>query len=149
MEVYGGYDSDTGVSAQQQKPPKPLNQQNTPQAALFRQFGDLDYVPCTLPLSSGLGKVIIFEDNDAVIKQCIKGLSPAMRHVARTHRVDLDWLWERIREDPGVNIRYVGTKEQIADIFTKGSFSADQWNSLCRLAQIGSQESLCKDRCKL
>ena len=145
MEVYGGYDGDAGASARQQKPPKPLNQQNTPQSALFRQYGDLDYVPCTLPLSSGLGKCIIFEDNDAVIKQCIKGRSPAMRHVARTHRVDLDWLWERIRTDPGVNIRYVGTKEQIADIFTKGSFSADQWNCLCRLAQIGSQESLCKD----
>ena len=83
----------------------------------------------------------MFEDNDAVIKACMKGRSQAMRHVARTHRVDLDWLWERIREDPGVFIRYVGTKEQIADLFTKGSFTTEQWNRLCRLAQIGSVES--------
>ena len=75
---------------------------------------------------------------------CIKGRSPAMRHVARTHRIDLDWLWERMRTDPGVFIKYVGTKEQIADMFTKGSFSADQWGTLLRLAQIGDVKSLTK-----
>ena len=42
-------------------------------------LGDVDYVPCTMPLSSGLGECIVFEDNDAVIKACIKGRSPAMR----------------------------------------------------------------------
>ena len=141
MEVYGDISSDTVVSAQQRRPQPQLHH---PQSALFRQYGDIDYVPCTLPMSLGIGKCIIFEDNDAVIKQCIKGRSPAMRHVARTHRVDLDWLWERIRMDPGVNIKYVGTKEQIADIFTKGSFSADQWSRLCRLAQIGTQKALCE-----
>ena len=78
-----------------------------PQSALF---GNIDYVPCNLPLSTGIGKCIVFEDNDAVIKQCVKGRSPALRHVARTHRVDLDWLWERIREDPGAHIKYVGTR---------------------------------------
>ena len=81
--------------------------------------------------------MIILEDNDAVIKMTIKGRSPQMRHVARTHRIDLDWLFERIRDDPGINIKYVGTKEQIADIFTKGSFTAATWKMLCRLAQIG------------
>ena len=111
---------------------------------MLHNFGDLDYVPCTIPLSRGIGKCVIFEDNDAVIKQTIKGRSPNMRHVARTHRVDLDWLWERIRTDPGVYIRYVGTKEQIADMFTKGSFSADQWGRLLRLAQIGDAKSLTK-----
>ena len=116
---------------------------NGPQAALF---GDIDYAPCTIPKSTGTGTCIIFEDNDAVIKQCVKGRSPAMRHVARTHRVDLDWLWERIREDPGVFIKFVGTKEQIADLFTKGCFTAEQWNRLCRLAQIGTTKSLCQKK---
>jgi hypothetical protein len=77
------------------------------------------------------------EDNDAVIKMCIKGRSPNMRHVARTHRVDLDWLFERIREDPGINIQYINTKQQIADIFTKGQFTTEQWKKLCQLAQLG------------
>ena len=116
-------------------------------SALLSQIsdvGNLDYVPCTIPKSLGIGKLVIFEDNDAVIKQTIKGRSPNMRHIARTHRVDLDWLWERIREDPGVYIKYVGTKEQIADIFTKGSFTAEQWGKLCRLAQIGDVSTLTK-----
>ena len=97
MEVFGNPKSasNTPVSAPKRK--AALSKMTTPQAALFNGFvEDLDFVPCTIPKSSGLGKCIIFEDNDAVIKQCIKGRSPAMRHVARTHRVDLDWLWERI-----------------------------------------------------
>ena len=32
----------------------------------------------------------VFEDNEAVIKMIIKGRSPTMRHVSRTHRVALD-----------------------------------------------------------
>ena len=68
---------------------------------------------------------------------CIKGRSPSMRHVSRTHRIDLDWLWERMRTDLGVFIKYVGTKEQIVDMFTKGAFTSEAWLRLCKLAQIG------------
>ena len=35
----------------------------------------------------------VFEDNEAVIKMIIKGRSPTMRCVSRTHRVALDWLF--------------------------------------------------------
>ena len=42
----------------------------------------------------------IFEDIAAVIKRIIKGRSPTMRHVSRTHRVALDWLFDRISLDP-------------------------------------------------
>ena len=109
--------------------PRSANANSTPY--MSGMFANIDYVPCTIPLSEGIGKLIIFEDNDAVIKMCIKGRSPAMRHVARTHRIDLDWLWERMRTDPGVFIKYVGTKEQIADMFTKGAFTAETWRNLC------------------
>ena len=74
------------------------------------------------------------EDNDAVIKMIIKGRSPNLRHVGRAHRVDLDWLFERIMKDPSIFVKYVGTKEQLADILTKGSFTADAWNALLRLS---------------
>ena len=33
----------------------------------------------------------VFEDNEAVIKMIVKGRSPTMRHISRTHRVALDW----------------------------------------------------------
>ena len=42
----------------------------------------------------------VFEDNEAVIKMIIKGRSPTVRHVSRTHRVALDWLFDRINLDP-------------------------------------------------
>ena len=38
-----------------------------------------------------------------------------MRHIQRTHRIDLDWLFERFRIYPGLYMRFIGTKEQIAD----------------------------------
>ena len=41
----------------------------------------------------------IFENNEEVIKMIIKGRSPTMRHVSRTHRVELDMLFDRINLD--------------------------------------------------
>ena len=63
----------------------------------------------------------IFEDNETVIKMIIKGRRPAMRHVSRTHRVALDWLFDRINLDPNIQIKYIDTKNQLADILTKGN----------------------------
>ena len=59
-----------------------------------------------------------------------------MRHVGRTHRIDLDWMFERLLTDPALHLKYVNTKQQIADIFTKGSFSEATWKTLCSLMQI-------------
>ena len=103
-----------------------------------KQKLDIDYVPTNVHQSNHSAQLLILEDNDAVIKMILKGRSPTMKHVSRTHRVDLDWLFERIREDPGINIKYINTKDQIADILTKASFTAQQWLSLCMLAQIGT-----------
>ena len=70
----------------------------------------------------------IFEDNEAAIKRIVKRRSPTMRHVSRTHRVALDWLFDRINVDPKIHIKYVDTKNQLADILTKGNFTRDEWN---------------------
>ena len=72
----------------------------------------------------------VFEDKEAVIKMIIKGRSPTMRHVSRTHRVALDRLFDRINLDPKIQIKYIDTKNQLADILTKGNFSRDEWNHL-------------------
>ena len=81
------------------------------------------------------------DDKSRFLKMVLKCRAPTLKHVPRTHRINLDWLFERIRTDPGVFLRYVGTKEQIGDMFTKGAFTADQWWRLCRLAQIGDIRS--------
>ena len=83
----------------------------------------------------------MFEDNEAVIKMIIKARSPAMRHVSRTHRVALDWLFDRINLDSKIQIKYIDTKNQLADILTKGNFTRDEWNHLLCLFNMGHLSS--------
>ena len=78
----------------------------------------------------------VFEDNEAVIKMIIKGWSPTLKHVSRTHRVALDWLFDRINLDSKTQIKYIDTKNLLADILTKGNFTRDEWNRLLTLFNI-------------
>ena len=82
----------------------------------------------------------IFEDDEAVMK-IIKGRSPTMRHVSRTHRVPLDWLFDKINLDPNNEIKFVDTKNQLADILSKGHFTRDEWNHLLCLFNISNFSS--------
>ena len=66
----------------------------------------------------------------------IKGRNPTMRHVSRTRRVALHWLFDRINLDTKIQINYVDTKNQLADMLTKGSFTRDEWDHLLRLLNI-------------
>ena len=59
-----------------------------------------------------------------------------MRHVFRTHRVALDWLFDRINLDSNIQIKYNDTKNQLEDILTKGNFTRDEWNHLLNLFNI-------------
>ena len=59
-----------------------------------------------------------------------------MRHVSRTHRVALDWLFDRINLDPKIQIKYIDTNYQLADILTKVNFTRDEWNNLLNLFKI-------------
>ena len=56
-----------------------------------------------------------------------------MRHVSRAHRVALDWLFDRINLDSKIQVKYIDTKNQLADILTKGNFTRDEWNHLLNL----------------
>ena len=88
----------------------------------------------------------VFEDNDEVIKMITMGRSPTMRHVSRTHRVALDWLFDRLNLDPKIQIKYIDTKNQLADILTKGNFTRDEWNHLLCLFNISHFSSTnCSD----
>ena len=50
----------------------------------------VDFIPSNVQSSHQEALLYVFEDNEAVIKMIIKGRSPTMRHVSRTHRVALD-----------------------------------------------------------
>ena len=73
---------------------------------------DIDSVRSNVQSARQEALLYVFEDNEAVIKMIIKGRRPTMRHVSRTHRVALDWI----------KIKYIDTKNQLADILTKGNF---------------------------
>ena len=104
-----------------------------------RMINDLDndnLVPSNVQSSHQEALLYVFEDNEAVIKMIIKGRSPAMRHVFRTHRVALDWLFDRINLDSQIQIKYIDTENQLADILTKGNFTRDECNDLLCLFNI-------------
>ena len=61
---------------------------------------DIDSVPSNVQSARQEALLYVFEDNEAVIKMIMKGRSPTMRHVSRTHRVALHWLFDRINLDP-------------------------------------------------
>ena len=102
---------------------------------------DIDSVPSNVQSACQEALLYVFEDNEAVIKMIIKGRSPTMRHVSRTHRVALDWLFDRINLDPKIQIKYIDTKNQLADILTKGNFTRDEWNHLLCLFNISHSSS--------
>ena len=81
-------------------------------------------------LPEGYHKVVR-EDNQAVLKLCRKARSVQMRHVGGTHSVSLEWVYEGLTVDPCIKMRYTKTKDQLADVFTKGRFTCVQWRALC------------------
>ena len=74
-------------------------------------LNNIDCVPSNVQTSHQEALLYVFEDNEAVIKMIIKGRSPTMRHDSRTHRVALDWLFDRINLDPKIQIKYIDTKK--------------------------------------
>ena len=90
---------------------------------MFNVLDDVDLDPSNVQFSHREALLYVFEDNEAVIKMIMKGRSPTMRHVSRTHRVALDWLFDRINLDPKIQIKYIDTKNQLGDMLTKGNFT--------------------------
>ena len=101
---------------------------------------NIDHIPPNTTHSDLSAMLYVLE---AVIKMIIKGPSPTMRHVSRTHRVALDWLFDRINLDPKIQIRFIDTTHQLADILTKGNFTRDEWNNLLHLFNISHISSTC------
>ena len=103
---------------------------------MINDLDNVDFIPSNVQSSHQEALLYVFEDNEAVIKMIVKGRSPAMRHVSRTHRVALDWLFDRLNLDPKIQIKYIDTKNQLADMLSKGNFTRDEWNHLLCLFNI-------------
>ena len=103
---------------------------------VINDLDNFDFIPSNVNSSHQEALLYVFEDNEVMIKMIIKGRNPTMRHVSRTHRVALAWLFDRINLDPKIQIKYIDTKNQLADMLTKGNFTRDEWNHLLCLFNI-------------
>ena len=77
---------------------------------VINELDNVDFLPSNVQSSHQEALLYVFEDNEAVIKMTTKGRSPTMRRVSRTHRVALDWLFDRINLDSKIQIKYIDTK---------------------------------------
>ena len=120
-----------------ERPGRPVvTDKNQRSQGMINVFNRIDCVPSNVQSSHQEALLYVFEDNEAVIKMIIKGRSPTIRHVSRTHRVALDWLFDRINLDPKIQIKYIDTKNQPVEILTKRNFTRDEWNHLLYLFNI-------------
>ena len=110
-------------------PPHTIHKRKQSQRVI-NDLDNVDFIPSNVQSSHQEALLYVFEDNEAVIKMIIKGRSPTMRHVSRTHRVALDWLFDRINLDSKIQIKYIDAKNQLADKLIDGNFTRDAWNHL-------------------
>ena len=118
------------------------NQTKTPSQHDNLELCNVDYVTSNAKSSQFGAMLCIFEDSDAVIKMTIKGRSPTMRHVSRTHRVALDWLLDRINLDPKSKSNLLTPNTNSQTFLTKGNFTRDEWNNLLQLFNISHVSSI-------
>jgi len=73
------------------------------------------------------------EDNAAAIQIIKSGRYPTIRHLGRTHRVELAWLHERV-ECGEVVMSYCKSTEMAADICVTKAFTGwGKWHEVCEL----------------
>ena len=101
-------------------PPYTIHKRKQSQRVI-NDLDNVDFISSNVNSSRQEALLSVFEDNEAVI-MIFNGRNPTLRHVSRTHRVALDWLFDRINLDSKIQIKYIDTKNQLADILTKGKF---------------------------
>ena len=73
---------------------------------------------------------LVFQgDNQATIQIVKIQKNPTLRHLNRTHRVNVSWLCEVFKNLKEVEIKYCKTDDMAAGIFTKAFANPIQWNA--------------------
>ena len=101
---------------------------------------NIDSVPSNVQSSRQEALLYVFEDNEAVIKmihneKCFQDSQSCASLVIRSNQLG-----------PKIQIKYIDTKNQLADILTRGKFTRDEWNHLLCLFNISHFSStVCSD----
>ena len=66
-----------------------------------------------------------------MIRVCETGRNPTMRHLGRTHYVQVSWLKERFKT-PELKLQYTPSAKQAADIYTKPFDNGTRWDDATR-----------------
>ena len=87
-------------------------------------------------------RLIVHEDNQAMLQVVKTGRNPTMRYLHRTHRVDVQWLHERFKDTEEVDLSYELSARMCADIYTKAFTDPAKWEHACDLINIISPDRL-------
>ena len=72
--------------------------------------------------------LLLHEDNQATLRVMKTGKSASLRHLSRTHHVNLAWITERVNDSELIP-QYIETDRQAADIFTKPFTNVTKWSA--------------------
>ena len=78
----------------------------------------------------------LMEDNQSTIQIIKTGKNPTMRHISRTHGVNVAWLHDCYVSNR-FGMVYQKTDGQSADIFTKAFRDVEKWKKACDLIGVG------------
>jgi len=100
-----------------------------------------DAVPTVDHLYEILGQEIpltCFQDNDATIAVVRNGWSIKLRHVTKTHKIDLACLYDLFK-DPFTFLVHCPTDQQAADVLTK-NLEKGKWDMALSMLRVGPPE---------
>jgi hypothetical protein len=87
-------------------------------------------------------KLIIHEDNESAIKIVKAGYSQAMRHANKTHRICVGLVHECCEADD-VDLRHIGSKDQLGDLLTKGLSASAHAAALVLANLVSATDAYC------
>ena len=122
------HDEQAQQNLMQDRPPQKMTEMRKQE---FEQSSNVDCVLSKTHICKGESQLYNLEMTD-------EGRSPTLRHVSGTHRDALDWLFVGIDLEHKIKIKYVYTKNKLADTLNTGSCSRE-WNHLLRLFNIMSR----------
>ena len=126
------------------------NQIGTPTHYNYLELCNVDYVSSNVKSSQFGAMLYSIEDDEAVIKMIIKGRSPTMRHVSRTHRVSLDWSFDRMNlelKNPKPNMLTPKTNSQTYWQIAISHVMGGKIFSICSISAFSAQQAAPK-RCR-